>query len=146
MSGRGRRLLALSASSLATLSALWVGDKWQYTSGKERREFQIQSTETTIMASLNSGDLVLIDRPVRQFSPFKLLAVVLSKSLSRSGFDHVGVIIRDEHEDVPYVLEHGFHGPTLTPFEDRYSLCTLFCGVACACACVSVCADCMHVC
>ena len=36
--------------------------------------------------------------------------VRLAKFLTGSEFDHVGIVLRDKEEGVPYVLEHGLDG------------------------------------
>lgn len=82
-----------------------------------KREFRRDSVEGTLMEALNTGDIMLFTRNNKEFHPLKLLSLYFAK---RQGeFDHVGVIIRSDQEELPYVLEYTFKGPKMTPFDQR---------------------------
>lgn len=109
-----------TAGGLAVCAtASYFADRFQNRPIWERREFFMQSTDEALEESLNTGDVLIINRTVFQPDPIKALIVMLSKYLNKSDFDHVGIIVKDRDDGYPYVLEYHFGQCKLTPYDER---------------------------
>jgi len=84
-----------------------------------KREFVYLSTEEALANELQTGDILLFNRTPFEFNPFKAAVVLLSKYISRSEYDSMGIVFKDSGDDYPYVLEYDFYGVKVTPFDER---------------------------
>jgi len=104
----------------------FVGDRvddWYWDRKRHQKNesvmFQPGSVEETQMHKLGTGDVILISTPLFSFNPHRMLATILNKWVHRTTpYDHCGVIIQDREEDgFPYVVEKGFDGIRVSPWD-----------------------------
>ena len=71
-----------------------------------------------IPAGVDAGDLVLFNRRCMAMAPLGAAICGVSKALSNSRWDHVGVVVRKDDGKL-YLLEANLSGVTLRPLEER---------------------------
>jgi len=69
---------------------------------------------------LQTGDILLFDRPCQSFSPFGWLLCSMAKVTGRTPWDHIGMI--KEINGIPHVVEADFKGVAIRPFDLRLKL------------------------
>ena len=64
------------------------------------------SSEESIMEFLKTGDVIVTNRPFLSCNPLTVLRTSLRQFITDSNYDHLGVIVCNQYEDVlPYVVE-----------------------------------------
>lgn len=67
---------------------------------------------------IDTGDIVLFNRPCSQMSFFGALICFSTKMLAQSSWDHIGVVLKDESGDL-FLLEAGIKGVVVHPLIER---------------------------
>lgn len=85
----------------------------------DRRDFVPGSVGGAIMTRVSTGDIVLFSHEPDPVRPLKTLLHWLQRAASDSKFDHIAVVIKDEHSGLPYLLECTMSGVQLLPYDQR---------------------------
>eukprot|EP00455_Lapot_gusevi_P029959 TRINITY_DN3212_c0_g1_i3.p1 TRINITY_DN3212_c0_g1~~TRINITY_DN3212_c0_g1_i3.p1 ORF type:complete len:322 (-),score=25.12 TRINITY_DN3212_c0_g1_i3:33-998(-) len=119
---RGLTYLCLGTGTIGLVHVLQERVKPKQTEPEsEYVFFRPLSTNERIQDSLKTGDLVLFQRGLPDTFGLRGLFSFLSRSVTDSPWDHVGVIVRspDPKNDIPFVLESSFSSTQLYPFDER---------------------------
>ena len=81
-------------------------------------DFGNAGNETSLEVTVQSGDLILFDRPCITMDVTSATICYLAKASVASNWDHVGVVVENESSEL-YLLEANVNGVTCRPLIDR---------------------------
>lgn len=115
-----RAAAKFTATTAVASAALFAADRYAQPDLSEGRRFEQQTVGQLFQESLKTGDIIFFSRSPVTSLPWRGLLSFLSKRANDGqDFEHVGVIVRNQFEQYPYVLEHTYRGVQLVDFEDR---------------------------
>lgn len=85
-------------------------------------EFFPGSTDEILSHTLKTGDLLLFNHRIIDTKLTKIFLNILNKFINKSSYDHIGVVIYDDINERPMVLEYGYNGIRLTNYDERILL------------------------